>query len=89
MENLTPTQNTSSLMTYLQKKGKLKLDQKDDIDYFIEALEEMIDARDDMWQEEKFCNYKQMNKIDVERYVPAREKLRFFLNEIVKVKLEK
>jgi hypothetical protein len=62
------------------------LDQKDDIDYFIEALEEMIDARDDMWQEEKFCNYKQMTKIDVERYTPAREKLRFFLKEIVKVK---
>ena len=62
------------------------MDPKDEIDYFIEALEEMIDARDDMWQEEKFCNYKQMIKIDVERYSPAREKLRFFLNEIVKLK---
>lgn len=62
------------------------MDQKDDIDYFIEALEEMIDARDDMWQEEKFCNYKQMTKIGIERYEPAREKLRFFLNEIVKFK---
>lgn len=62
------------------------MDQKDEIDYFIEALEEMIDARDDMWQEEKFCNYKLMTKIGVERYEPAREKLRFFLNEIVKLK---
>jgi hypothetical protein len=62
------------------------LDQKDDIDYFIEALEEMIDARDDMWEEEKHCNYKLMTKIGVERYEPAREKLRFFLNEIVKFK---
>jgi len=62
------------------------LDPKDEIDYFIEALEEMIDARDDMWQEEKFCNYKLMTKIGVERYEPAREKLRFFLNEIVKLK---
>ena len=62
------------------------MEQKDDIDYFIEALEEMIDARDDMWQEEKFCNYKLMTKIGVERYEPAREKLRFFLNEIVKLK---
>ena len=62
------------------------MDPKDDIDYFIEALEEMIDARDDMWQEEKFCNYKQMIKIEGERYVPAREKLRYFLSEIVKFK---
>jgi hypothetical protein len=62
------------------------LEPKDEIDYFIEALEEMIDARDDMWQEEKFCNYKLMIKISEDRYIPAREKLRFFLNEIVKVK---
>ena len=62
------------------------MDQKDDIDYFIEALEEMIDARDDMWQEEKFCNYKLMTKIAEERYEPAKDKLRFFLSEIVKVK---
>ena len=62
------------------------MEPKDEIDYFIEALEEMIDARDDMWQEEKFCNYKLMIKISEDRYIPAREKLRFFLNEIVKVK---
>ena len=62
------------------------MDPKDDIDYLIEALEEMIDARDDMWQEEKFCNYTQMIKIEVDQYVPAREKLRYFLTEIVKIK---
>ena len=62
------------------------MEPKDDIDYLIEALEEMIDARDDMWQEEKFCNYKQMIKIGEERYAPAREKLRYFLSEIVKIK---
>ena len=73
-------------MIFPQKKRILKLDQKDDIDYFIEALEEMIDARDDMWQEEKFCNYKQMIKISEDRYIPAREKLRHFLTEIVKLK---
>jgi hypothetical protein len=66
----------------------LKLDQKDDIDYFVEALEEMIDARDDMWQEEKFCNYRQATKIWEDRYVPAREKLRYFLLEIVQLKVE-
>jgi hypothetical protein len=63
------------------------LDPKDDIDYLIEAIEEMIDARDDMWQEEKFCNYKLMMKIGEERYEPAKAKLRFFITEIVKLKL--
>jgi hypothetical protein len=39
-----------------------------------------------MWEEEKHCNYRAEMKIREERYEPAREKLRFFLNEIVKVK---
>jgi hypothetical protein len=47
----------------------------------------MIDARDDMWQEEKFCNYKQMMKIEEKRYIPAkiamRKTLRAFIIEVV------
>jgi len=47
----------------------------------------MIDARDDMWQEEKYCNYKQMLKIGEERYLPARvqlkESLHDFITEII------
>ena len=50
--------------------------QKDHIDKFIESLEEMIDARDDMWQEEQYCNYRQMNDIKEKRYLPARKQLR-------------
>ena len=65
------------------------MDSKDDIDYFIEALEEMIDARDDMWQEEKYANYRQANKIYDDRVVPAKDKLRFFLTEIVKLQEKK
>ena len=61
------------------------MEPKDDIDCFIEALEEIIDARDDMWQEEKYANYRQANKIYDERLVPAKDKLRFFLTEIIKV----
>ena len=61
------------------------MDQKDDIDYFIEALEEMIDARDDMWEEEKHCNYRLMHKLHEERDESAKAKLRFFLTEIIKV----
>ena len=61
--------------------------QADNIDSFITSLEEMIDARDDMWQEEKFCNYKQMMKIEEKRYHPAkkamREALHAFIIEVI------
>jgi hypothetical protein len=47
----------------------------------------MIDARDDMWQEEKFCNYKEMVKIEEKRYRPAkkamREALHAFIIEVI------
>jgi len=36
------------------------------------ALENMIDAQDDMWQEEKYHNHKQMWKISEERLIPAK-----------------
>jgi len=49
----------------------------------------MIDARDDMWQEEKYANYRQANKIYDDRVVPAKDKLRFFLTEIVKLQEKK
>jgi hypothetical protein len=54
-----------------------------DIDFLIEALEEMIDARDDMWQEEKYHNHKQMLEISEKRYVPAKNKFKNFLTEII------
>lgn len=58
------------------------------IEDFINALEEMIDARDDMWEEEKYSNYRQMNLIKEERYEPAknnvRKSLKKFIKEIIK-----
>jgi hypothetical protein len=57
--------------------------QKSDIDSFIEALEEMMDARDDMWEEEKYSNHRQMWQIKSERYEPAREKVRVFLQQVI------
>ena len=55
----------------------------DDINRYIEALEEMIDARDDMWEEEQHHNWRRQEKIREERYLPAKEKLKFYLTEIV------
>ena len=42
------------------------------VEDLIDSLEKMIDAQDDMWQEEKHCNYKQQNKIREERLGPAK-----------------
>ena len=57
--------------------------QKIEIDQFIEALEKMIDARDDMWQEEKYHNLKEFIKIEEERYAPAKEKVRAYLYQVI------
>jgi hypothetical protein len=62
------------------KKYKL---QKAAIDKFIDSLEEMIDARDDMWEEEKYSNVNAMWKIRDERYYPAKDKLREALTEFI------
>lgn len=64
---------------------RFKLDENIDrkIDLLIESIEEMIDSGDDIWQEEKFCNYRQAIKIREDRYEPAKNKLKFFLTEII------
>jgi hypothetical protein len=61
---------------------------KTDIDDFINALEEMIDARDDMWEEEKHHNYRGEMKIREERYEPARTKLYTFLEKLSKISVD-
>jgi hypothetical protein len=43
----------------------------------------MIDARDDMWEEEQHHNYKKQIQIEDERYKPARENLREALYDFV------
>ena len=53
----------------------------ENIDKFIDAIEEMIDARDDMWEEEKYSNYREMWKIKNERYLPAKEALKQSLTD--------
>jgi hypothetical protein len=53
------------------------------IDEFLEALEEMIDARDDMWEEEKYSNYRQVIDIKEKRYLPAKKKVKNSLERVV------
>jgi hypothetical protein len=56
----------------------------DSFDQFMDALEKMIDAQDDMWQEEKYHNHKQMWEIKAERYEPAREEARTAFREAIR-----
>ena len=62
------------------KKFRLKAT---NIDKFIESLEEMIDARDDMWEEEKYSNYRQLQEIREKRYLPARKQLKAALYDFI------
>jgi len=57
--------------------------QKIDVDDFVRALEEMMDARDDMWQEERYHNHKQMWEIEAKRYRPARDTVVGFLKVLI------
>jgi hypothetical protein len=65
------------------------MSQQQTIDKFIEALEEMIDARDDMWEEEQHHNYKKQMKIEEERYLPAKELVRSCLKRVIEETLSK
>ena len=58
--------------------------QNDPFEKFLEALEDFVDARDDMWQEEKYSNVKEMNRIHIERVEPAKERMRAAFNKAVK-----
>lgn len=54
------------------------------IDQFLDALERMIDAQDEMWEEEKYSNYREREKIQEEKYIPAKQDAReAFRNAVV------
>ena len=55
----------------------------DNFEKFLQALEDFVDARDDMWEEEKYSNYKHAWKIKNERYLPAKTALREALYDFV------
>jgi len=47
------------------------------------AMEKMIDAQDDMWEEEKYSNYRERNKIK-EVFLPAKDEFKQLFIEVVK-----
>ena len=48
------------------------------------AMEKMIDAQDDMWEEEKYSNYRHRNKIREEVFLPAKEEFKSLLIDVIK-----
>lgn len=63
--------------------------QKTDIEDFMEALEEMMDSRDDMWFEQKYCNIHKFLYIKEHRYDRAKKKVRDYLEKIIDTSSEK
>jgi hypothetical protein len=49
----------------------------------LKSLEDMIDAQDDMWQEEKYHNHKQLIQIQEERLVPAKREFKKHLDDYI------
>jgi len=62
---------------------------KDPIEEFLDAIEKMIDAQDDMWHEEYYSNYRHRRQIYNEEYLPAREKARSSFREALQEALKK
>lgn len=57
--------------------------QKTDIEDFMDALEEMMDSRDNMWFEQKHCNIHKFLYIKENQYDPAKKKVRETLDRII------
>lgn len=61
----------------------LKQDQKDNIDLFIESLEKMMDAKDEMWENEKYHNWRISENIRIVKYEPARLTLKEMVRKMI------
>ena len=46
-------------------------------------MERMIDAQDDMWEEEKYSNYRERNKIKEEVFLPAKTEFKQLFIEVI------
>jgi len=56
----------------------------DNTNKFLDAVEKMIDAQDDMWHEEQHCNYREVERIRDEVYKPAREAARWYFRQAIR-----
>ena len=61
---------------------------QDPFDKFVQALEDMIDAQDEMFEEEKYSNYRQRLSIFEQKYMPAKEAMREAFYEAVQTVIQ-
>jgi len=61
----------------------------DYLDDIINALENIIDAKDDMWEENYRCNYNHKALIRESRLGPAREDIKTALNRYIEDRAER
>jgi hypothetical protein len=54
------------------------------LEKMLAFMERMIDAQDDMWEEEKYSNYRERNKIKEEVFLPAKEEFKDYLIAVIK-----
>ena len=54
------------------------------LEKMLASMERMIDAQDDMWEEEKYSNYRERNKIKEEVFLPAKDEFKQLFIEVVK-----
>jgi len=54
------------------------------LEKMLASMERMIDAQDDMWEEEKYSNYRERNKIKEEVFLPAKEEFKDYLIAVIK-----
>jgi len=53
------------------------------LEKMLASMERMIDAQDDMWEEEKYSNYRERNKIKEEVFLPAKNEFKQLFIEVV------
>lgn len=56
----------------------------DNIDELLKSLEDMIEAKDEMWHEDQYANYREVLKIREDRYNPAKKKARQAIEAVIK-----
>ncbi len=64
------------------------MNQKTDVDAFLSCVEEAIDIRDDMHEEEQNCNYRYMEALKKDKYMPVQAAMKEAFKEAVKEVVE-
>ena len=59
------------------------------LDVLVDALEDMIEIQDKIFEERFYSNYREVSKLRSEHYYPARDQFKHLLSEIIDEAVEK